>query len=107
MSESISWCPTAHVLVLLALVTPISRGATTCTGTELAIVEPFPSWPELLPPQQNAFVFEPQLWFFPATAPNSPGPSPVATATGMVLPVVVPLPSWPKVLSPQQYILPP
>jgi hypothetical protein len=74
----------------------------TATGTLLDVVEPSPSSPSVLPPQQYAAppVVSPQVWIGPvATAENV---SPPLTATGTVLDVVEPLPSRPVSFVPQQ-----
>src|SRR2546426_463197 len=79
----------------------------TATGTAASSVEPLPSWPHTLKPQQYAapFVVRPQVWYRqPAsTAENA---SPPLTAAGTKLKPFEPFPSSPCPPSPQQYAVP-
>jgi hypothetical protein len=88
-------------LLLPALISNIGRAATTWIGIELASVEPLPSWPKVLSPQQYAKSkppkigeAAPQLCRLPALK-SKRRVGKTATATGVALLVVVPLPSWP------------
>ena len=86
---------------MATMVLPISAPLdVTATGTELAELVPFPSWPVEFPPQANT---EPSdasaiLWLVPAAMPTTdfPASTPVAsTAIGAVLLDMPALPSWP------------
>ena len=81
----------------------------TATGTRLSSLEPMPSWPSELSPQQatTSSVVSAQVNSRPAATrsmsfPWSGVPA-TATATGTKLAVVVPVPSSPDALVPQQY----
>ena len=79
------------------------------TGTGVlgsGLVEPLPSWPTPLPPQQYAAptVVIPQVWIKPVLMEANVNPP--LTGTGSAWSSVEPLPSWPKRPQPQQYAAP-
>jgi hypothetical protein len=66
----------------------------TPTGTELFFVVPFPSWPEVLRPQQRTSppAVSAHVWKPPVDTAATPEPSPV-TVTGVELRFTAPFPS--------------
>ena len=75
--------------------TPLPNSVT-ATGVRRCVVEPSPSWPLLLLPQQRTApaVVRAQVWGPPAVRAWTPLLNPV-TATSVSCGVVEPSPSWP------------
>jgi hypothetical protein len=78
----------------------------TATGTELELVEPSPSWPELFNPQQYAAPVLASPHVCSPEALSAENVTPPVTATGTELELVEPSPSWPALFDPQQYATP-
>src|SRR5262249_42869463 len=78
----------------------------TCTEVNRLVVEPSPSCPKLLFPQQRTVpsAMTAQEWLSLVATPTALF-TPCA-ATALALLAVVPLPSWPRLLSPQQATVP-
>jgi len=96
------WKPPAPIAC-----TPLVNADATATGTELAVVELLPSWPNALSPQHTAAPAD--VTAHANASPTAIDCTPVVklvTATGTALAVVELLPSWPGALSPQ-HIAPP
>src|SRR4051794_21698084 len=93
--------------------TPSARDAKrspppTATGFVLSIVDPSPSCPCALNPQQYVApsAVWAQLWYHPPTTLVNTKPAGAATGAAVRRVAVVPSPSWPKPFHPQQETAP-
>lgn len=84
-------------------------GISTGTGEARCVVDPSPSWPYVLEPQQYALpcAVRPQVCEFPPDSVTIDGDDPIATGTNGVTYEFeeAPFPSCPYVLEPQQYVV--